>query len=335
MATYPTDGDIDTTFPDNATGDIGADDMRAFQKLMTAAGIDYAAMTENVPATFPPAAHTHLAADIPAGIIYPHDAAAAYTKDDIVSHEGGVYFAVDTHAPEAFNFTNFKTVGPGTGSGVTIRYEWTATTSGQVPTGQYGVTGPVGDANNTVRVSNTSETGIDASPFWINIVAGDYLLFIEDSGGAESILHQATGPAVFQAGSPGYYEIPVTLLDVVGESEDNRRGLVSIVTNPSSKVPAGGDTNQVLRKNSSADYNMDWADSVTLGGDPAALDLALGTIILAVETVPSNRNTDVVPQLLDASTTDYTLNGGQAATLVGTWTTRGNLGTHTLVQRTA
>lgn len=64
MAQYPTDTDIDTTFPDNTTGDIGADDMRTFQKQMTAAGKDYLAITENVPTSFPPSAHTHETSEV-------------------------------------------------------------------------------------------------------------------------------------------------------------------------------------------------------------------------------------------------------------------------------
>jgi hypothetical protein len=49
MPSYPTDGTIDAIFFDNTTGEIGADDMRAFMKDMTAAGKDYNAIVNNLP----------------------------------------------------------------------------------------------------------------------------------------------------------------------------------------------------------------------------------------------------------------------------------------------
>jgi len=64
MPTYPSDIDVDTAFPDNTAGDISAEDMRTFQKSMTAAGKDYTALTENVPSEFPPAAHTHPTSEV-------------------------------------------------------------------------------------------------------------------------------------------------------------------------------------------------------------------------------------------------------------------------------
>lgn len=38
MSNFPTDEQIDQTFPDNDTGEIGADDMRFFQKTVSEAG---------------------------------------------------------------------------------------------------------------------------------------------------------------------------------------------------------------------------------------------------------------------------------------------------------
>jgi len=259
MTQYPTDETIDQTFPDNSAGDIGADDMRAFQKGMTAAGVDYAAMTENVPGTFPPSAHSHTAVDLPAGLVYPHDAVATYTKDDLVSHEGAIYFAVDDHAPAVFDLANWHAVGAATGSGVTFAYKWSSNIAGQVPSGTFGVTGAPADASNTVRVSTETKDAVDVGLFWANVNIGDYILFIEDSGGAESVLFIVTGAATLQTGAPNWYEIAVDMVTVNGESENNRNAFVSIISNPLSKLPAGGTTGQVLTKTSGADYDVEWS----------------------------------------------------------------------------
>ena len=244
--TYPTDSEIDTAFPDNNTGDIGADDMRAFQKAITAAGKDYASITENAPVIS----------------VTAHDATKAYLKDDLVSHLGSIYFAIEDHDPAAFDLTNWRSISGTTGSGITIRYEWTDTQAGQVPSGQFGLTGTPADLTNTVRVSVLSQTGLDVGVFWANIRSGDYILFIEDSGGAESWYGVATGPSVLQAGTPDWYEIPCDLIAFVGESENNRSAFVSIITNPAAKLPDGGTTGQVLTKLSDDDYDVGWTTPV-------------------------------------------------------------------------
>jgi len=282
---WPTDEVIDTTFPDNQTGDIGANDMRAFQKDITAAGKDYDAMTENVPTTFPPEAHnhptsevtgldaalagkapsvhTHTSDEVSGQAVTVHDAAATYVKDDLVSYEGTIYFAIDDHGPAAFDLVNWSPIAGASGTGVTMSYKWTTTTSGQVPSGRFGITGLIGDASNTARVSGTTNKNVIVAPFWQNVAAGDYVLFVEDTGGAESVLFIVTGPAVEQVGSPDWYEIPVNLVTAVGESENNRAGLVSIVGNPNNRLPAGGTADQILVKQSVEDYDAEWKDGVT------------------------------------------------------------------------
>jgi len=239
MTQYPTDESIDQTFPDNDAGDIGADDMRAFQKSITAAGRDPTAVDGGV-------------------AISVHSDQVSYVKDQLVGYEGGVYFAINDHTAQPFSLANFHAIGASSGSGVTMRYEWTTSTSGQAPTGQFGVTGNVADASNTVRVSIETATGLDLGLFWANVNTGDYILFVEDTGGAESVLFIVTGAPVLQSGGPNWYEIPVDMVTVDGESENNRNALVSIITNPESKMPTGGTTGQVLTKLSDANYDVGW-----------------------------------------------------------------------------
>ena len=233
MATYPTDGEIDTAFPDNDAGDIGTDDMRLFQKAMTAAGRS-ASVTN-------------------------HDATIAYLKDDLVALEGVIYFAINPNGPAVFDLADWKQVGGAFGSGVSMKYKWTVTTSGQVPTGFMGITGSIDDASNTVRISTIIEPGTDVAGFLSAMEAGDYLMFVEDGGGAESVIYTLTGPGALQSGAPDWHEIPVDLVDAIGEPEDGKKGVVSLINNPASKLPAGGTTGQVLTKLSDNDYDVGWA----------------------------------------------------------------------------
>ncbi len=107
---YPTDTEIDNVFPDNTNGDIGADDMRAFQKTMTAAGKDYAAMTENVPTVFPPAAHNHPISEV-TNLQAALDGKAAASHTHAIGDVTGLQPALDGKAPAAHTHATSEVTG--------------------------------------------------------------------------------------------------------------------------------------------------------------------------------------------------------------------------------
>jgi hypothetical protein len=138
---------------------------------------------------------------------------------------------------------------------VQFTYRWSTATTGDPGPGKFAITDPIASPTNTLRVSNITDQGNDVSIFWENADDGDIVLFIEDTGGAESGIWVVSGAPV---DNTTYWSIPVTWVNNVGEPEDNRKGLVSFVVSPYNRLPVGGTTGQYLAKTSNDNYDVEW-----------------------------------------------------------------------------
>jgi len=186
------------------------------------------------------------------------DPTSDYLKDDLIGYQGTVYFALQDHPAQPFSLTNWRPISANVGRALNLSYRWTDTIAGQVPSGGYGINTTDPSTATVVRISSVTRTGIPVNGFLDAIAAGDGLGFEEETGGAEYNYYLTTGPGTLVAGSPDYYDFPVTLLAFDGLPEDERNGVVSVIYSPASRLPPGGDTGDILLKMSADDYDTAW-----------------------------------------------------------------------------
>ena len=142
------------------------------------------------------------------------------------------------------------------GAGVTFNYKWTSGTSGDPGSGFYGVNNADPTLATEVRVSKTSNLGFDIAFFWNIVQSGDITGFEETQGGSlESVWYFVSGVVVDNG---TYFSIPVTHAESSGVPDNNKEGVVSLITDPDNRLPLGGTAGQVLTKDSATDYDTSW-----------------------------------------------------------------------------
>lgn len=157
---------------------------------------------------------------------------------------------------------NWVPISTVTGAGVQFNYRWDNSNSGDPGDGRFAIDDPIDNPTNTIRVSDLTDQDNDVSIFWATATEGDIILFIEDTGSAESGIWVVTAPAVDQG---TYWEIPVEWANNTDEPENNRKGIVSFVASPRSRLPIGGSTDEALLKASDTNYDVKWRPVVAPG----------------------------------------------------------------------
>jgi len=193
-----------------------------------------------------------------------HSDQTDYVVDDVVVESGTLYTCIITHSAQPFNFSNWSPTVNAVGSGQTFNYEWTSGTSGDPGDGNVGVNNSDAALATQIRVSKLTVNDNDVSVFIEEWVSGEYIGVDELGGDQESAYYLLTsGPT--DEGT--YYSFTGTYVGGSGDPDNNAEVVISHLTDPNNKLPAGGTIGQLLTKTSSANYDTDWTDPPAGGLD--------------------------------------------------------------------
>ena len=258
MATYPSDQEIDATFPDNNEGLIDADAMRVFQKEISAAGKDYTAITTNAP-------------------ISGYDPASAYVVGDQV-WSGNYRWVCVINDPTPDPTPNFTRWTPFSIEAHQLMIERGVqcqdTAAGEPVVGMFTVNDPDGANVTQMRI------GLDYYPKTTyalgGIVKGDFIDIITGIDGSGNLqFHE------FQVdGINAYFDD--TEIDMQCFQWDNSGGVnfvpgtfYMLRWRPQliGRIPPDGSSGQILGKLGNLSYNTEWIANTAQGTtfDPSAL----------------------------------------------------------------
>ena len=189
-----------------------------------------------------------------------HSDQAEYDLNDLVQESGTIYRCVVAHTAKVFDQGDWISISVAVGTALAFNYRWDSSTSGTPPPGHIGVSQnyplPQPPAEYTFYAhQQTDDTG-NISVFWDALRVGDYMFFRESTGNLESagMLITQVNPKVGDVYSFTGFNIGSSNT----EPENNRLGVVSLLANPSSRLPEGGLEDEALVKISSGDYDVDW-----------------------------------------------------------------------------
>lgn len=143
--------------------------------------------------------------------------------------------------------------------GLFVNYRWDSGTTPPAGLGDIGVNNADQTLATELYASGESDPGNDINFIWENVYVGEYIGVWE--AGGESIYYVVSADPVYDGGND-FWTVPVTYVSGAGGLDNNRAVQCFFIANPSEKVPVGGTTGQVLTKNSSADFDDDWRDTV-------------------------------------------------------------------------
>jgi len=189
-----------------------------------------------------------------------HSDQAEYDLNDLVQEAGAIYRCVVAHTAKVFDQGDWVSIGVAVGTALAFNYRWDSSTSGTPPPGHIGASVnyplPQPPTEYTLYAhQQTDDTG-DISVFWDALRVGDYMFFRESTGNLESagMLITQVNPKVGDV----YSFTGFNTGSSATEPENNRLGVVSLLANPSSRLPEGGLEDEALVKISSGNYDVDW-----------------------------------------------------------------------------
>jgi hypothetical protein len=156
--------------------------------------------------------------------------------------------------------------------------------------GRYNTDSDTNSLITEIYVHKTAQASFDASRWWSEIRTDEAIVLWLQVGTNAAAVYDITGPSVF---TDPYYTIPVTFRDdnALGSiAVDPQPTSLTIVGAPEAKIDQGGLVNQGLIKQSSANYDFQWADVLTnpLTAEVSAANFGivnLGTVSLSTDGV--------------------------------------------------
>ncbi len=142
--------------------------------------------------------------------------------------------------------------------GLSVNYRFSTATSATNPgSGNVKVNNADMALATEIYVSTTTRLGNPVNPVLQSWGTSDYFN-LRDALNNKGAAYQITAPPTDNG---GWFTFPVAALEGVdGPIVDSRDVIISQIYTPSSRVPRGGTTGQVLEKTGAGDFVMDWAD---------------------------------------------------------------------------
>ena len=110
--------------------------------------------------------------------------------------------------------------------------------------------------------NKTTRLGNDAAVVWDNLSVGDYLGIWEETGDRSSIYYAITGIT----DSVTWLTLVVAVIPGTPPTFNNNAATeIFIIKNPANQLPAGGAVGAVLMKDSAADYDVSWSETLDGG----------------------------------------------------------------------
>ena len=111
-------------------------------------------------------------------------------------------------------------------------------------------------------VNKTTRLGNDAAVVWDNLNVGDYLGIWEEAGDRSSIYYAITGIT----DSVTWLTLDVAVIPGTAPTFNNNAATeIFTIKNPANQIPAGGKQGDVLIKDTAADYDVSWSDTLDGG----------------------------------------------------------------------
>lgn len=191
-----------------------------------------------------------------------------YEVADLIEFSGSIFSAIVANGPGVFDPTEWRSISTVIGTGLTFNYRWSTDKTGLlIGPGQVGVNSafPLPDPPTTITffAHETTSGGNDISIFWDSVTVGDYVGFVEIGTDSENVTIQVTAAPTKALGI--YSIVGNVIASSATEPESDRRGTLSILADPVSRIPPGGATDSVLTKDSNSNYDMSWRTELDAG----------------------------------------------------------------------
>lgn len=191
-----------------------------------------------------------------------------YTISDLVQYGGSIFNCIADNGPGVFNSADWRSISAVIGTGLTFNYKWdTDKTGTSITAGRVGVDTafplPSPPTTITFFANEVTDGDNDISAFWDAVLVGDYVGFVESSGNFEHVTIQVTVAPTKTLDT--YSVVGNVVSSSLGEPENSRAGTLSLLADPISRIPPGGDTDAVLTKDSPSNYDTSWRTTIDAG----------------------------------------------------------------------